>query len=297
MATCRRKACGARITCNFQQVEISTAGTITDLVQDAAAAGYGASARLVRDWTAKGLLDAPQRRPSGRGKGSRPALYSPSQRMLFLTLLHHRQQASIPGLARIPVALWLYFPTASVPSTQAQRSFTTWVADPRSSLSEARRLAAETTSQLTSPKASVSSRRTLEAFLANIAYRGKLDNEAALRNAIRDVFEPDFGCISRSLGHPSAPLSTDAVVDIIRAKIEGMRLVSGELISAADFERAGHLQRETTAEYVRDHPSMAAEPWGQPVALYEVPSVQWLVEQSCSQLLTIIGMRSLSRTR
>jgi hypothetical protein len=50
---------------------ISEPGTIDDLVADAGAAGYEASARLIRDWTQHGLLDYPQKRPAGKGHGSR----------------------------------------------------------------------------------------------------------------------------------------------------------------------------------------------------------------------------------
>lgn len=293
---CRRKARAVPVTCNFQCMEISTAGTIDDVVQDAAAAGYKASRRLVRDWTAKSLLDAPRRRPRGRGKGSKPALYSPSQRTLFLVLLHHRHQgAPIAGLARIPVALWLYFPDALVSGEHARRAFTTWLADPRSSLSEARRLAVETTARLASSGASQPSRKALEALLTDIAYRGALDDEAMLRLAVRDVFEPGFDGISKAVGHPSAALSTDAVVDVIRANLEGVRLVTGRLLGPTEFEHAGRVQREAMAEYIRDHALMTSEPWASAATFYEEPSLQWMVEQSCSQLLTILGLRSLSR--
>lgn len=275
-------------------MEISTPGTIDAVVADAVGAGYQASVRLVRDWTAKGLLDAPRRRASGRGKGSKPALYAPAQRMLFLTLLHHRQHGglSIPGLARIPVSVWLYFGVDHVPTRQAKNAFTTWLGDPRSSLSEAARLAAETTAQLDSPRASSRSRRALVGLLADIAYRGRLDDEAALRQAVRDVFEPGDGLIKKSIGHPSAPLSTDAVVEIIGANLEGVRQVTERRVSLADFEEAGQRQRESMAEYVRDRPSIAAGAWGQADSLYAEPTLQWLVEESCAQLLMIIGLQS-----
>lgn len=285
------------MTCNFHWVEIREPGTITDLVQDAADAGYNATIRLVRDWTAKGLLDAPLRRPSGRGKGSRPALYRPSQRMLLLTLLHHRQEGlSIPGLARIPVALWLYFPTAQVSNQQAHRAFVTWLADPRSTLAEARRHALEMAAQLASTTASQQSRKTLESLLVDIAYRGKLDDEASLRIAIRNVFEPDFDGISKALGHPSAPLSTEAIVDIIRAKLEGMRLITQDRLGLADFVVAGRQQRESMQEYVTLQPSMAAAALDSTMPLYDEPSTQWLVDQSCASILTIVGLRSLAGT-
>ena len=57
---------------------ITEPGTIGDLVADATAAGYQASARLIRDWTEHGLLDYPQRRPAGKGHGSAAALYPPA---------------------------------------------------------------------------------------------------------------------------------------------------------------------------------------------------------------------------
>ena len=61
---------------------ITEPGTIDDMVADAAAAGYQATARLIRDWTEHGLLDYPHKRPAGKGHGSAPALYPASQRML-----------------------------------------------------------------------------------------------------------------------------------------------------------------------------------------------------------------------
>lgn len=215
--------------------------------------------------------------------------------MLFLVLLHHRRRGlSIPALARIPVSLWLYVPEANVTAGQAKRAFATWLADPRSSKNDARHHALETTAQLTTSQTTRTARRTLTNLLADIAYRGELNDEAALRDAIREVFEPEFEGIAKSVGHPAAPLSTNAAVDIIRANLRGVRLVTSQRLSLAAFAEAGRHQRETMAEYARDQPALAAGKWGQPTGLYEEPSIQWLVEQSCSQLLTMLGFLALT---
>lgn len=286
------------MTCNFQRVEITEPGTIGDVVTDAVDAGYDVTARLVRDWTARGLLDAPLRRPGGRGKGSRPALYTANQRMLFLTLLHHRRHTglTVPSLARIPVSLWLYVGSDHVPGQQAHKAFMTWLGDPRSSRREAVRLARATVTQFDSPHASPRSRKTLIELLADIAYRGRLDDEASLVRATREVFEPGSGLIKRAIGHPSAPLSADAIVEIIRANLQGIREFSTGRVGLAEFEDAGQHQRVSMGEYVRDWPAMVSEPWAQTRALYDEPTLRWLIEESCSHLLALVGMRSLDRS-
>lgn len=276
-------------------METKPAGTIDDLVQDASNAGFEVTPRLIRSWTTKGLLDHPIRQPRGRGKGSRPALYRGSQRELFLVLQHHRaRELSLPGLARIPVALWLYWPDAAIPADQARRAFTTWLDDPRSSRDEARRNARAVTAQLATVRTTAKARRTLTNILSDLAYRGELDDEAALRQAIREVFEPEYQGIAKTVGHPDAPLSTDAMVDIIRANLAGAWLVTSQRLTLPDFVEAGRRQRESMAEYIHDQPQMTSIDWGQPAGLYEQPSVQWLVEQCCSQLLTIIGLRAVA---
>jgi hypothetical protein len=66
------------IQCNLHSVNemtITEPGTIDDLVADAAGRGHAITVRMIRHWTAAGLLDSPQRRPAGKGHGSRPALY------------------------------------------------------------------------------------------------------------------------------------------------------------------------------------------------------------------------------
>ena len=133
-------------------------------------------------------------------------------------------------------------------------------------------------------------------MLVDIAYRGRLDDEASLRIAIRNVFEPDFNGVSKALGHPSAPVSTDAVVDVIRAKLEAMRLVIQNRLGLAVFVVAGRQRRQSMHEYGTLQPSMAAVPSDPTKSVYEEPNMQWLVEQSCASVLTIVGLRSLAHT-
>jgi hypothetical protein len=83
--------------------QLTEPGTINDLTTDAARHGHQVIARLVRDWSERGLLDYPTRRPAGKGHGSKQALYTANQRMLFLSLLDKRAGNSIRSLARMPV--------------------------------------------------------------------------------------------------------------------------------------------------------------------------------------------------
>lgn len=274
---------------------ITDPGTIGDLIADADAAGHEVTPRLIRDWTSKGLLDNPVRRSRGRGHGSKPALYRASQRMLLLTLLHHRTEGrSLRVLAKVPVALWLYFPTADVRSAQAAKAFQTWLGDPRSSKEDARRNALETTAQLASRAATRAAKRRLTNLLAEIAYTGELTDTNDLRVAIHDVFEPEFTGLARSVGHASAPLSTEAVVDIIRANLAGATYVTTRHMRLGDFEEAGRIQRRIMAEYIEEQPEIAAGSWGEAAGFYDVPTLKWLIEECCSQLLCALGLNVLN---
>ena len=123
----------ARIRCNLHNVEqLSEPGTIDHLIADAAEHGHQVIARLVRDWSERGLLDYPTRRPAGKGHGSKQALYTANQRMLFLALLDKRADNGIRSLARMPVWLWMYWGDDYVPLRQARRAFMTWLGDPGS---------------------------------------------------------------------------------------------------------------------------------------------------------------------
>jgi hypothetical protein len=289
------------VSCNLHIVDVITEpGTINDMVGDAAAAGHAITTRLIRDWTEHGLLDKPQRRPAGKGRGSVPALYSANQRSLLLTLLHHRQQGNtISGLARIPVAIWMYWGEEWVPLRQARRSLMRFLGDPasrtyaqdarRASKERARAAAQAILGQLDNPVATSRARRELLATVTDAAYTGEPDLER-LDRAYRDVFEPGAGTIRRATGHPSAPFTTDVMIALTEARLAAVNaLTTGKvtdqaLISARDAHLFAY------AEYAaKQHLLAAAVPAGTG-HLYEPVTAEDTLSNCCGHLLTAIGL-------
>jgi hypothetical protein len=271
---------------------ITQPGTIDQLVMDAARAGHQVGVRLIRDWTELGMLDYPQRRPAGKGHGSRPALYSTHQRNLFLTLLHHRPNNKIKSLARIPVAIWAYFGDEYVPTRQALRAMRTWLGDPRASRTQARQSAHEILRRLDNPTATAAARRELLDTLSEIAYTGRADYQR-LEHAIRDVFEPDHNKIRRVVGHPAAPMMTQTMIDVTRARLAAVARLQAGKVSEDEFRQTRHMHLVTYAEYATTQPMLAAHA---PVAdrdMYEPVTAEDALTNCCGHLLTTIGLAIL----
>jgi hypothetical protein len=267
---------------------ISEPGTIDDLVADAAKAGHDVTARLIRDWTERGLLDYPRKRPAGRGHGSAPALYSANQRMLLLTLLHHRPGNSIRSLARIPVCIWMYWGDDYVPLPQAHRALMTWIGDARSSKQSAREAARAILGQIDSPQATQQARRELLDALTWANWTGRPDFER-LEQAIRDVFEPGYRSLRRAVGHPAAPVMTDSMIEVMKARLlAATELCAGRVTDAALAQaRDSHLF--AYAEYAAQQPFLAAAaPPGKP--LYEPVTAEDTLNNCCRNLLSAIGL-------
>ena len=272
--------------------QITEPGTIDQLVTDAAERGYRAGARMIRDWTAAGLLDYPERRSAGKGHGSRPALYPARQRELFLTLLHHRPTNGIRSLARIPVGIWMYWGEAFVPLRQARRAMTTWLGDPRSSRRQAWEYAGEVLRRLDNPRATPAARKTLREFLADVAYTGRADLPR-LERVVRDVFEPGAGQIRRAMGHPDAPFMAESIISLIQAHLAGIdRLARGD-VTDGDFEAARHAHLVAFADYAVQQPQLARyAPAGDP-NMYEPVTAEAALNSCCGNLLTGLGMAVL----
>ncbi|MGW7530869.1 hypothetical protein [Amycolatopsis sp. NPDC054798] len=264
--------------------------TITGLVEAAWAAGHPAAKRLVRDWTERGLLDSPKRRPAGKGHGSRPALYAANQRDLFLTLLGKRAEAkTIASLARLPVFVWMHWGEEYVPLCQARRAFTTWLGDPRMSMQRARASARAVLIQLDHPGATRTARDNLLATLADIAYTGGGDLEG-LDLAVRAVFEPT-GPRRREAGHPTAPLRTDSVVTLINARLSTIEATAAGRVTDEQFLEARQQHLIASQHYEQDQALMAADG---PPGMYEPLNWQRKLNDCCNHLLTIIGLKIIS---
>jgi len=291
----------ARNSCNLHRVQITGPGTIDDLVADATAAGYQATARLIRDWTEHGLLDYPERSGAGKGHGSSPALYPATQRMLFLTVLHHRPGNNIASLARIPVAIWLYWGDRFVATRQARRALLRWLADPaggdgqfrkdalRTSRRRAREAARAVLGQVDSPQATPRARRELLELLTEAGYTGEMDC-AGLEHAIRQVFEPGYENIRRVIGHPEAPMMTDAIIDVIKARYKAVTELTAGNVSDEVFLQAREAHLFGYAEYVAQQERLAgASPQGMQ-QLYAPVTAEKTLNEGCTNFLTALGL-------
>jgi len=270
--------------------EITEAGTIDDLVADADAAPFDCKAtpRLIRDWSQLGLLDYPQRRPAGKGHGSAPALYPASQRNLLLTLLRHRPTNGIRSLARIPVGIWLYWGDTYVSLSQARRSLMTWLGDPRASKREARESAQAILGLVDSPVATARARRELLAELTYAAWTGQPDFQR-IEQAVRAVFEPSASTIIRAVGHPAAPIMTDSMMAVMKARFKAVSALLDGDVTDAMLEQARDAHRFAYAEYATRQPFLAAKA----PSLYEPITAEETLNRCCGHLLSTLGMEIL----
>lgn len=225
-------------------MNVTEPGIIDDLVTDAERVGESATPRLIRAWTAVGLLDAPARRPAGKGHGSLPALYSPAQRELFVSLLRHRHNSGIRSLARIPVFVWMYWGDSYVPLRQVRIALTTWLNDATTSQKVARQTAQELLAQLDHPQATHAARTRLRDVLAQMAYTGGRGADLdQLEQAVRAVFEPGHGQVRRAIGHPEAALMSETTVHLLRARLTALTLLRDNAVTDDDFRDARHALR------------------------------------------------------
>lgn len=274
-------------------LNVTESGTIDDLVGDAASKGYRVTIRLIRDWTAAGLLDNPIRRSAGKGHGALKALYPATQRELFITLLHHRRTNGIRSLAKIPIAIWLLYGEDYVALGQARTALRTWLDDAKGSKAASRQAAKQLLGQLDHPDATTTARRELREVLTDIAYTGRND-PVRLEAAIRRVFEPGFTNLKRAVGHPTAPLTADVVTDLIGARLAGARLLNEGKVSDDELLAARRMYLLTRAEYAARQPILVGTtPPGQP-QIYEAPTLEAMINLCCEDLLTIIGLESRS---
>lgn len=271
---------------------ITAPGTIEELIADARGSGHTITARLVWDWTEAGLLDHPQRRPRGKGHGSSPALYPANQRMLLLTLLHHRPNNGIASLARIPVGIWTYWGDDYVPLRQARRAFITWLGDSRVSQRKAKESAKALLGQLDNPAASTAARRHLVRIVADVAYTGRADLEM-LDSAVRDVFEPGSKHVRRALGHPAAPITAESVIDLIRARLAAVGQLNAGAVTDESFLQARQAHLMVFHEYIGQQPALAASAPQHLPSMYERPNWEAALNSCCSDLLTILGLEIL----
>lgn len=272
--------------------------TAEDLVRDAASQGIPVKQRLITDWVEKGLLDRPTRHSLGRGRGSAPATWPENQRKLFLLLLGKRQEVSrLATLCNVPVALWLYFGPEQVPSRQVRRALATYGGAYRTGSARAARQTARLVGSHLLP--ADLSRRERTRLMENLTIElekttgGGPPNFEPLLAAAREAFDPrDAG---RTVGPLGARLTPEAWVRVIDARLAALDLLDldDDQPSDARLEDARLARHQHLAEYIRRQPEFARDP--NIGALFATPTFEYLVNNACLDLLTVLGMLELAR--
>lgn len=271
-------------------------GTIDDLVADARSAGYEVTARMIHDWTAKGLIDRPRRHGKGRGSGSDKGLYAPQQRALFISTLYARDTHTTESrsLARWPISIWLYWGDEYVPTRQADKAMRTWIKDYRASQHAARLAAHDLLSRIDHPDAPESARRILTNCITETMVSGRLDRDRLL-GAVADVFDPlrtpeSRRILGRVLGHPEAPVTAETFVNIIEVRLASAQYLTspGSHERLLNQARAAHL--EHFPQYVAMRLEYAAASPTQLAGMFPEPTLQNRFDNSALDVLTTVGL-------
>jgi hypothetical protein len=255
--------------------------TASDLVADAAAAGMPASARLITDWVAKGLLDRPRVRGLGRGKGT-VATWPESQRRLLLALLEHRQRGvkRLATLCNMPVALWLDsegLDDEYVPLRQVRRCLATWGATHKATSTRAARYTAELLiEEQSSPQLSRRARHALIDAVVDATGSGPLDR-VALRTAALEVFRSER--------------FAELWVRTVEARFTALSQLDG--FDDATFHTARSMVNASAAIYIDRELGEAAREDLSRERAFEL--LNELAGNACGGLLTSLGLLELTR--
>ncbi len=258
---------------------------VSDLLKLAAGAGYEVTPRLITDWVSLGLLDRPDGHGLGRGRGRRYTWPS-QQGKLFLAVLEKHKAVKRPILANIPVGIWLLFSDGHVPLRQVRRAVTTWAnAYGTVSFARAKAGAEQTLLQLHHPDSEAEDREQLRQLLTQIGRTGAVDINA-LRYATSRVIDPRGSGVARG---PLGLLTTDAYLQIIAARIEGLR----SLDTAPNDEYYGARNMYLSTNPISDQLRAPIEPISTPLTARKLApagsGVQAAGTSACLDLITLLG--------
>jgi len=265
--------------------------TAEELVEDARRAGFQVTVRLVTDWVELGLLDRPDKRPLGRGRGSAKGVWSQPQREMFVALLDRRATVTrVAGLANFPVWTWLVYGDDFVPLRQARRALKTWCGRHRGnrglSQAEAGRMARNFLESIVRDDTRPRDRAELRRFVVNSLTTMTLDTER-FRDLVARVLDP--AGTGRVIGPAQAPLTTDVVVTGVESRFLAMMRL--DELTKAQFEQARLVYVITKQLYFAEWSELASAPEGDRV--HPQPTLEREVNQACFDLLTILGMNVL----
>ncbi len=268
------------------EADLPDAGTLAELLEDAAAVGWRTNERMLRDWTAKGLLAAPERRSLGRGHGQAPGLYSSKQRAMFRWLAEHRAQG--PRNERLAAAViytWLYHEDDWVSNEQALPALRTVVGNPKKSDRLARRAAESLVSSIDLRAAPAVLCKSLSDELRNQLQRGRIDS-ARLRSRVAAVF--DLPAIVVVRGPAGARMSADILVDLLATRAAGVARLQDTTVT--EMAAARHEHRVTWAQYSAARPALYREAAADIKQLFAKPGEQQLLDGAAPTVLYLLGV-------
>ena len=244
--------------------------TAADLRAQATRRGSPVSSRLITDWVEKGLLNRPQVRGLGRGKGTL-ATWPEEQLRLFLLLLDKRTKIKRAAtLCNLPVAIWMIYGEQYVPLRQVRRALATW-AEAYTTVKHGRaeRTALQLLDQVAHPDAEESDKLDFELLISKAAKTGSIDL-GKLERVARKVVDPHRTGVTRG---EFGMLETDAVVHTIDFRVTGLANLQ---VPDEVYEQARQLYRATRPEI-------------QPPSLGRM-ALDAVVAEACLDLITLIGM-------
>ena len=261
-------------------------GTLADLLDDAAAAGWTTNERLLRDWTAKGLLASPERRSLGRGHGQAPGLYSSKQRALFRWVAEKRGQgARNERLAAAVIYTWLYHDDDWVNDDQALLAIRTAVGNPKKSGRIATRAAESLVASINLRSAPLAVRKRLADELSAQLQRGRID-PGRLGPRIAAVLDPPGMVVIR--GPAGAQLSTDTMVDLLATRARGMARLPRT--TAAEMAAVRHEHRVFSAQYTSARPDLHQQAAPDMRHQFDEPTGQKLLDGAVPNALFLLGV-------
>jgi hypothetical protein len=271
--------------CKLKSVALSR----SDLVATARKNGFDdISERLVTDWVAAGLLSRPERVTRGKGEG-RGARYEwpETQRDLFLTLLAKRCEVkSQAGLCVVPVGVWMYWGDNWIPLAQVRRALKTWW-DRVGRATEDRK--AQAARQVVDTFAPAGTPRETKTRVRELIIGG-LEQEVFPREELTVEIEQLLLARSSDGRFGMHRSRAEELVDGMWAMWVAMDTYD-ELTDGMFIEARARL-RAITLSYATEWPGLRGDPaWGR---FLERPTWEFLINRSCGQLLTGLGLQVLA---
>lgn len=263
--------------------------TRAGLVRAAQAEGFDdVSDRLLTEWARLGLIDAGQR--TGRKDGKRGAYYHwpDNQLDLLLTLLRKRDEVRhTRALVVLPVGVWLYWGDEWIPIRQVRRALMTSTSlfGPPGSWERAASNAREVVRSLCGEGA----RRSTAARLQKCLTLG-LFNEHLVADELRPLVQDVLLTDPKTGGWGPFGWDVDEVVRWLRVTVVAINRLGS--VTDGDLVEARTRQRTAVLNYALEWRNLARLPgYGQ---MFEEPTLELLVNRSCRDLLSNLGMRLLA---